>query len=191
MTDFLITAPDGKKYKVSGPDQAGAVAALKKYIAASNQPAPSAPASTNGAAGATFDRIMKALRNAHQAGDTNAATRLAAMAKTARAKEAATGSENLKNLKLPTDLSLQKMAPSKVKPRKPQSRNASGSSCAINDARAGDGWGHEEGRRLARTPRSYYSSARSDLVGWGHFAIDVVRNARLGFGGVRRQSIER
>ena len=93
---FSNHSADGKKFKVSGPDQAGAVAALKKYIAASNQPAPSAPASTNGAAGAIFDRITKALRNAHQAGDTNAATRLAAMAKTARAKEAATGSENLK-----------------------------------------------------------------------------------------------
>lgn len=32
MTDFMITAPDGKKYKVSGADQAGAVAALKKML---------------------------------------------------------------------------------------------------------------------------------------------------------------
>lgn len=32
MTDFMITAPDGKKYKVSGPDQAGALAALKKFL---------------------------------------------------------------------------------------------------------------------------------------------------------------
>lgn len=32
MTDFLITAPDGKKYKVSGADAAGAVAALQKHL---------------------------------------------------------------------------------------------------------------------------------------------------------------
>lgn len=32
MPDFIITAPDGKKYKVSGPDQSGAVAALKKML---------------------------------------------------------------------------------------------------------------------------------------------------------------
>lgn len=32
MPDFIITAPDGKKYKVSGPDAAGAVAALKKML---------------------------------------------------------------------------------------------------------------------------------------------------------------
>lgn len=32
MPDFVITAPDGKKYKVSGPDHAGAVAALKKQL---------------------------------------------------------------------------------------------------------------------------------------------------------------
>ena len=32
MTDFIITAPDGKKYKVSGESQEGAVAALKKML---------------------------------------------------------------------------------------------------------------------------------------------------------------
>lgn len=32
MTEFIITAPDGKKFKVSGPDQAGAIAALKKML---------------------------------------------------------------------------------------------------------------------------------------------------------------
>ena len=34
MADFLITGPDGKRYRVSGENQAGAVAALKKALGA-------------------------------------------------------------------------------------------------------------------------------------------------------------
>ena len=49
MTDFIITAPNGKKYKVSGPDQAGAVAALKKMLGTPEAAAPQAkPAAVDG-----------------------------------------------------------------------------------------------------------------------------------------------
>lgn len=41
MADFLITGPDGKRYRVSGENQAGAVAALKKLQA---RPVPATPA---------------------------------------------------------------------------------------------------------------------------------------------------
>lgn len=40
MTEFLITAPDGKKYKVNGDNQAGAVAALKKMLGVQEQVKP-------------------------------------------------------------------------------------------------------------------------------------------------------
>ena len=47
MPEFLITAPDGKKYRVSGPNRQGALEALKRKlaapIAASNTPRPVLP----------------------------------------------------------------------------------------------------------------------------------------------------
>lgn len=44
MTDFIITGPDGKKYKVTGNSAEGAVAALKKMLGGGARPEPSAAA---------------------------------------------------------------------------------------------------------------------------------------------------
>lgn len=48
MTDFLITAPDGQKYKVTGDSQEGAIAALKKMLGG-QQAAPASPNDANNA----------------------------------------------------------------------------------------------------------------------------------------------
>lgn len=48
MTDFLITAPDGQKYKVTGDSQEGAIAALKKMLGG-QQDAPASPNEANNA----------------------------------------------------------------------------------------------------------------------------------------------
>jgi hypothetical protein len=43
MTEFVITAPDGKKYRVKGDSQEGAVAALKKMLGMGSAAVPEAP----------------------------------------------------------------------------------------------------------------------------------------------------
>ena len=68
MAEFLITAPDGKKYKVTGATREGALAALKKKLGT----APAAPAgdTSMGTAFAVADKQAEAAGNVGSAAIT-------------------------------------------------------------------------------------------------------------------------
>lgn len=70
---FEVQAPGGKVYEVEAPDERTAYDAVRRIEADARN------------SGSDYERIMVALRNAHAAGDTAAATRLAQMARSAQA----------------------------------------------------------------------------------------------------------
>ena len=113
---FEVTAPDGQVYEVQAPDEHAAVDAVKRMVGQSPSAAQYQPPATPSAQGTPalqalmarrvtgqlpapaqgmapspqlgYAQVMTALRNADAAGDTAAATRLAQMAREAKAREA-------------------------------------------------------------------------------------------------------
>ena len=76
---FLITAPDGRKFNVTGDNAEGAMAALHQHLNSGQSWQNDPVVSQSGQPGSA--NLFVALRNAHNAGDTVAAQRIAGMIK--------------------------------------------------------------------------------------------------------------
>lgn len=88
LQTFEIQAPDGTVFEVQATDQRAALEGFKVYQGNST-PNGAGRSNTSGQAATppSFDDIIKALRKADEAGDTAGATRLAQMAREAKARE--------------------------------------------------------------------------------------------------------
>ncbi|WP_134724825.1 hypothetical protein [Paracoccus luteus] len=82
---FEVQTPGGKVYEVEAPDEQAAYQAVQQMEAREGAAAASQGQPGGASGSGDYERIMVALRNAHAAGDTAAATRLAQMARSAQA----------------------------------------------------------------------------------------------------------
>ena len=86
---FLITAPDGRKFNVTGDNAEGAMAALHQHLNSGQSWQNDPVVSQSGQPGSA--NLFVALRNAHNAGDTVAAQRIAGMINAQQGQHDASG----------------------------------------------------------------------------------------------------